>query len=49
MTLGNKTYKTSLVNHGEPFLFAFVSVLYSEAEEGDVTFNPYEYLIHNCG
>jgi len=45
MTKGNKTYKTSIVNGGDPFLFAFVSLCYSDAVEGNVTLNPFEALV----
>ena len=37
MTAGNKVYKTNLVNQGDNFVTAFVSIMYSKAAEGDVT------------
>ena len=48
MAAGNKVYKRYLINQGDNFLFAFVSVMYSKAAEGDVTLNPFEYLVQNC-
>ena len=47
MTAGNKVYKTNLVNQGDNFVTAFVSIMYSKAAEGDVTLNPFKYLIRN--
>jgi len=47
MTAGNKVYKTNLVNQGDNFLTAFVTVSYSQAADGDVTLNPFEFLIQN--
>ena len=40
MTAANKVYKTNLINQGDNFLYAFVSIMYSKAAEGDVTLNP---------
>lgn len=42
---GSKTYKTLLINQGEPFLYAFVTLSTADAVEGDVTKNPFEYLL----
>jgi len=47
MTAGNKVYKTNLVNQGDNFVTAFVTVSYSQAADGDVTLNPFEFLIQN--
>ena len=42
---GSKTYKTLLINQGEPFLYAFLTLSTAGAVEGDVTKNPFEYLL----
>jgi len=47
MTAGNKVYKTNLINQGDNFLTALVTISYSQAADGDVTLNPFEFLIQN--
>jgi len=45
MVAGNKSYKTIIQNEGNPFMYAFVAVLTTEAVQGNIKSNPFEYRI----
>ena len=45
LTAGNKVHKTNLINQGENFRFVFISLMYSDAAEGNVLLNPFEFLV----